>query len=368
MTGWSAPSLRHVGRLTDDVGVVEHAELDRPRPDLGYCTDDAGRALALASRLPSDPDALRIATIALDFLRRAHAGGGVFRLRAGADGRWLGMEPSDDGSARALMGLGVAAAHAPWLEVREQALEVFDAAAGFSTSHLRARAYAILGAIEVLGTRPDHGGAARLVADATGLLPTRREDPAWPWPEPRLTYANALLPDAALAVGVAARDQEIVDAALAALGWLVDEETLADHFSFTPVGGRGPGDPRPAFDQQPVEAWAMADACARAFGVTADARWARAVRRSAGWFLGYNDTGVMMFDPTTGGGFDGLEPGGVNRNQGAESTLAFVATMAQVRGLRPPGQAVRRPATAASASRRWGTDATAAPTQRSAAP
>jgi hypothetical protein len=96
----------------------------------------------------------------------------------------------------------------------------------------------------------------------------------------------------------------------------------------------------------------MADACARAYGVTGDARWARAVRRAAAWFLGANDTGVAMFDPTTGGGFDGLESGGVNQNQGAESTLAFVGTMAQAHSLRQSGQAASSSASAARASRR----------------
>jgi hypothetical protein len=77
----------------------------------------------------------------------------------------------------------------------------------------------------------------------------------------------------------------------------------------------------------------MADACARAFAYTRDTRWADAVRRAARWFVGDNDAGVAVFDPSTGGGFDGLERDGVNRNQGAESTLAFVATMAQAAGV-----------------------------------
>jgi hypothetical protein len=85
------------------------------------------------------------------------------------------------------------------------------------------------------------------------------------------------------------------------------------------------------FDQQPIEAWAMADACARAFAYTHDLRWAQAVQRAAAWFLGDNDVGVAVFDPVTGGGFDGLEATGVNRNEGAESSLAFVGTMLRLR-------------------------------------
>ncbi len=92
----------------------------------------------------------------------------------------------------------------------------------------------------------------------------------------------------------------------------------------------------------------MADACARAHSVTGEAGWADAVERAARWFLGDNDAGVAMFDPATGGGFDGLETSGVNRNQGAESTLAFVATMAQAHALRHAVHAVSSSASAAS--------------------
>jgi hypothetical protein len=346
-----APSLRHLARLAHDAGITEHALLDEPRRELGSCTDDAGRLLAVAARLPRDPDARRLAAVAVGFLEHAHDGDGRFRLRLGADGEWTDDPPSDDACGRAVHGLGVAAARARWPDVRRRALALFDAAAAFRSPFVRATAHAALGACELLAVSPQHGGARRLVDDAAVTLPRPSRDPAWPWPEPRLAYSNALLPEALLAVGAAAADPVAAHDALGLLGWLVDAESRETWFSFTPVGGRGPGDVRPAFDQQPIEAWAMADACARAYAHTHDAAWASAVRRAARWFTGDNDAGVAMFDPTSGGGYDGLEAGGVNRNQGAESTLAFVATMAQARRL-AAGQAARSRSVAASASSR----------------
>jgi hypothetical protein len=111
------------------------------------------------------------------------------------------------------------------------------------------------------------------------------------------------------------------------LGWLLDRETHEGHLSCTPVGGRGPDDRSPAFDQQPIEAAALADACARAMAVSDDPRWEQGLRLAIGWFDGDNDNGHTMFDPQTGGGFDGLTPTGRNENQGAESTLALLSTM-----------------------------------------
>jgi hypothetical protein len=352
VTLWPAPSLRHVARLTDDVGIIEHAHLAAPRRDLGYCTDDAGRALAVAVSLPGDLDAHRVATVALGFLARAHTGGGRFRLRLGPDGEWSDDARSDDAAGRALLGLGAAIARAPWAEVRAGARELFDAAARFGSPHPRALAYASLGAVDVLAAVPRHSGATRLVEEAVDQLLRPTGDQPWPWPEPRLTYANALLPEALLAVAVATGRDDDARSALVLLDWLVQEETLDGRFSFTPVGGRGPADRKPAFDQQPIEAWAMAAACARAYSTTRERRWLETLDRTAAWFVGDNDVGVAVFDAVTGGGYDGLEPGGVNRNEGAESTLAFVATMAQVRATRYLPQAANSSAASASRSRR----------------
>jgi hypothetical protein len=121
-------------------------------------------------------------------------------------------------------------------------------------------------------------------------------------------------------------DSALIDRGLALLEWLVEVETsrAGNHFSFTPVGGAGPNDPRPGFDQQPLEAWAMIDACAAAAAVTGG-RWLEEARKAADWFTGRNDVNQMMVDLATGAGFDGLTPTGPNRNQGAESTLAALA-------------------------------------------
>jgi len=333
MTGFPQPSLRHLGRMTDEVGMVEHACLGIPRLDLGYCTDDAGRGLAVASDLGSDPDAYRLAAVSVRFLARAYDGGGQFRLRLGPGCRWTDDPPSDDAAGRALLGLGTAAARAPWPEIRAEALDLFGLAAAFRSGHPRAMGYAMLGAAEVARAHHEHVGARRLIADALDLLSHPAGDPGWPWPEPHLTYANALIPGACLAAASAAGRPDLAGSALSLLDWLVAEETRADRFSFTPVGGRGPGGPKPAFDQQPIEAASMVSACARAFRYTGAAAWAEAASRAASWFLGRNDVGIAMFDPCTGGGFDGLRPDGVNGNQGAESTLAFVAAMTQMHKL-----------------------------------
>ena len=153
----------------------------------------------------------------------------------------------------------------------------------------------------------------------------------WPWPEQRLTYANASLPEAMIAAGAALERPVLLRHGLELLEWLVDRESRRGHLSVTPVGGSGPDDRGPRFDQQPIEVAALADACACAQTVDGDRRWADGITAAANWFLGDNDGGVVMWDPNTGGAFDGLEVCGANLNQGTESTLALLSTLQHVR-------------------------------------
>ncbi|MDH2902746.1 MAG: glycosyltransferase [Actinomycetota bacterium] len=329
-----APSLRYVATLTDEHGIFEHALECEPRRQGGYCTDDAGRLLALASRMGEDPDAARLARVSLSFLERAHVARGHFRLRLLGEGRWSEDAPSDDAAGRALLGLGTAAALAPWPAVRTGARTLFEEAASTRSAHPRALAYAALGARVVLEADPRSDAARTLVSRARGLLDNGPATGTWPWPEPRLTYANALLPEAALAAARLAGDADGEARALDVLWWLVQRQTRENHFSFVSVRGSAGESARAQFDQQPIEACAMASACARAYWSTREDRWAQAVQRAAAWFLGENDASVAMFDAESGGGYDGLQRHGVNRNEGAESSMAFVETMLTWRDVR----------------------------------
>jgi hypothetical protein len=196
-------------------------------------------------------------------------------------------------------------------------------------------AFAALGAAEVLAVVPDDTRARTLLESAAGAIGRPTGSASWPWPESRLTYANAVFPEVLMAAGEHLHDSRALDDGLALLGWLLDLETIGSHLSVTPVGGWALGEPRPGFDQQPIEVAALADACARAFRLTGDRRWAQAVERAVGWFLGDNDAGTPLYDPVTGGGCDGLHVNGRNENQGAESTLAMISTLQHARLLVP---------------------------------
>jgi hypothetical protein len=191
-------------------------------------------------------------------------------------------------------------------------------------------AFAALGAAELLSVDPGNQAAHTLLSDAADAMDEPRQG-RWPWPAERLTYANATLPEAMIAAGSALGRPNLVEQGQGLLEWLLARETRQGHLSITPVGGSGPDDEGPGFDQQPIETAALADACRRAEAVTGDERWADGITLAANWFLGDNDSGVAMWDPETGGAFDGLEAHGANRNQGTESTLALLSTLQHAR-------------------------------------
>ncbi len=326
MTG-SGPSFDHLLRLSDDTGVFEHARGSVPRREHGYCLDDVARALLVISREDApDPAVARLGERCLAFVVHAQGSDGAFHNRLGYDRRWEDTPATGDWWGRALWALGTAAVRHPRPWVRDAARECFALGATRHSSSVRSMAFAALGAADVLASDPDDQTSRALLVAAAERIGRVRSDPQWPWPEARLTYANAVLPEALIASGVALGEDRLVDDGLQLLGWLLDVETGDGHLSPTPVGGWGPGEDRAVFDQQPIEAQSLADACARAFTRTLDSRWLAGLGLATSWFHGNNDAGTTLLDPSTGGGYDGLTATGPNTNQGAESTLALIST------------------------------------------
>jgi hypothetical protein len=326
------PKFDHLLRMTNHRATFEHACFAEPRREHGYCTDDMARVLVVTTREPDTSGAVNgLAGVAVRFLNEAQAFSGACRNRMDSAGRWTDEPTLKDHWGRCIWGLGTAAAHSDVGIVRRLAVIQFERAAKGRSAWPRATAFAALGAAELLTVHPEHRAARELITDYAAGVAEPNGDPAWPWPEPRLTYANAVLPEAMIAAGVALDDSTLCQRGLDLLAWLVEYETAEGHLSPTPAGGSGPDDLRPAFDQQPIEVSTLADACARAAAIDARPIWPDTVLAAAAWFQGSNDAGQLMWDPETGGGFDGLLADGVNRNQGAESTLAVLSTLQHAR-------------------------------------
>jgi hypothetical protein len=335
--GVRVPVFDHLLALSDEHGLFEHARHDVPRPEHGYCIDDESRALVVLCREATLTPPLQVlADRMLGLVAAAITPDGLAHNRHDASGAWTDKAGLDDCWGRALWGLGFAVAHAPDAEMRDVALTAFLRAVDRRPTHRRPLVFAALGAGELLLARPEVTGARTLLRQFAGTIMALPSTPSWRWPAPRLTYSNGSVAEAMIVAGQALGDEAVVGRGLVLLDFLLSLETRDGHLSVTPVGGRGRHDAVPAFDQQPIEVAALADACARAWTVTRDDRWRDGIDLAIGWFLGDNDALTPMVDLASGAGYDGLEANGRNDNRGAESTIAALSTFQQAARLDRP--------------------------------
>ena len=346
--------LGHLRALTDDTGLLQHCDFNVPRYDEGYCLDDNARALLLMTTIEDagteDSDVVRaLASRYLAFVRHAfHASVGRFRNFMSYQRRWTEEVGSEDSHARGLWALGTVVGRSVDPGRQSLAGDLFHAAlpAVPRFTSPRAWAFALLGIAEYLRAFQGESGVEAVQQELAGRLLElfrRSSSSEWPWCEDRVTYCNARIPQALLVSADWMRDDEMTAVGLKALDWLVSIQTSDDGF-FVPIGSNGffrRGQPRAQFDQQPIEACATVAACREADRLTGDPRWSRRARRAFDWFLGQNQLQRPLYDPSTGGCRDGLHVDRVNQNQGAESTLAFLLALVEMRVADQPETAER---------------------------
>ena len=161
----------------------------------------------------------------------------------------------------------------------------------------------------------------------------RNAKPDWCWFERELSYDNAKLAHALILSGHATGQTTVFERGLQSLRWLVELQ-ISEEGHFRPIGSNGfyrRGGVRANFDQQPIEAQSMVSACLEAYRDTSDFWWYEQAQRAFDWFIGWNDLGLELYSPENGGCSDGLHVDRVNENQGAESTLAFLLSQAEMR-------------------------------------
>ena len=336
--------LNHIVRMSDGTGIFQHATFNVPNFQEGYCTDDNARALILCLLLDElggrPPEELldRQATSYLAFLSAAlNQETHRFRNFMSHGRQWLEEAGSEDSHARALWALGICAGRSRNEGHQRLSAQLFERALPTVDSFTSPRAWAftLLGIHEYLGRFSGHPQVLAACAVMTGKLVALWQACAtedWPWFEPIASYDNARLCQALLLSGQWMPHSEALDIGLKSLRWLASlQKTQAGHFR--PIGSNGfceRGGARADFDQQPVEAQAMVSACLEAFRATQDVAWSKEARRAFEWFLGRNDLGQPLYDSNSGGCSDGLHQDRVSENQGAESTLAFHLSLAEM--------------------------------------
>ncbi len=339
------PKFNHLYRLTDDVGILQHAKYIIPNRKYGYCTDDNARALILVLLAQTlsleDSPLLELDCRYLSFILHAfNEENGRFRKFMGYDRKWCEDKGSEDSHARAIWSLGIAIGSVKIKEFGETSLDIFEKAVEKIIKFTSPRAWA-------LGLLGIHAYLVRFHGDskmrrmrekiANSLFDHHRKNATddWPWLEDEVAYDNGRIPQALLISGQWLHRNDMIEEGLRVLNWLLQIQTNSKN-QLSPIGNKGwypRGGEKANFDQQPLEAQCILEACIEAYKVTQDEKWALEARRCFEWFLGNNDRNLSLYDYSTGGCHDGITSTGLNKNQGAESTLAWLISLLRMYSL-----------------------------------
>jgi len=340
--------LDHLISMTDDTGMFQHAVFTIPNYEEGYTIDDNARALIVGIYLESvmNGESTKLSTRYLAFVMFAlNPENGQFRNFLNFQRAWLESSGSDDSHGRAIWALGTVLGRSNSPSLKNLAGKLFEQALPniISMTSPRAWSFALLGIDEYSQKFAGDSKVSHIRAELAGrlmeLYKSNRSDD-WQWFENSLSYCNAALSHSLLVSGKSIPNKEMVDAGLESLCWITEiqkSDSAGRHF--VPIGSNGfyeKNGKRARFDQQPIEAQAMVSACLEAYRITNDEKWIKEARRSFEWFLGRNDLNLSIYDPVTGGCRDGLHPDRLNENQGAESTLAFLHSLLELKFLENP--------------------------------
>lgn len=326
-------SLDHIKRLTDDTGIIQHAKFGIPNLKEGYCLDDNARALLMVLmdyKQTKDKQALALAPIYLSYIHYMQNEDGTFRNFLSFSRQFLDEVGSEDSFGRTIWALGYLLGNAPNDAYYQTGkLVFFDAAPNFEKlQSIRAIANTMLGISYYLKANPGDDSMSERLRNLAWKLVRHYEANSsadWKWFEALLAYDNGMLPLALLHAAEILNEDRITEVALESMNFLTDV-TLKDGY-LSIIGNENwykkEGE-RSLFAQQPIDALAMILMYLQAFHLTKDKEYLTKLFSCFMWFLGENDLRMSLFDFETKGCCDGFESYGVNRNQGAESSLAYL--------------------------------------------
>ncbi len=338
------PSFKfnHLFNMTDSTGIIQHAKFTIPLHSEGYCLDDNARAFLLTILL----EEIGLMDEQIEALAKKYAAfilysfnekKNRFRNFMDFNRKWKEEVGSDDSQGRALWALGTCVNRSKKRDLQMWATQFFNRALPILTelTSPRAWAFGLIGIYEYLQKMSGDRVAIQIQENLIQRLIDlyeRNSNEGWKWFEDYLVYDNARLSQALILNGNHSNNQRAFEIGLESLKWLVELQTTESGY-FRPIGSDGwynRNGSKADFDQQPIAAYETISACIDAFQITEDYYWYNKARIAFEWFLGRNDLGMALYDPLSGGCYDALHVDRVNLNEGAESTLSFLLSLAEV--------------------------------------
>jgi glycosyltransferase involved in cell wall biosynthesis len=331
--------LTHLETLTDDVGIIQHAKFSMADRKTGYTTDDNARALIVATKhynMYIDQKSLNLINTYLSFIYYMQKSNGRFHNLLGYDRNFLDNDGGDDCFGRCIWAIGyLLSSEFIYENIKGAAKHIFDLAFPQieNINSLRGIANCIEGLYYYLKFEKNERAKELVKKLSEKMIENYRNssESNWKWFENIITYENAKLPLALLIAYEITEEKEYFDKGIESLNFLIDI-TIIDN-RFIPIGNNGwyvKGGKRAYYDQQPVESACMIEVLKKAEKLTGNEKYANLSLIVFDWFLGRNTKGEMMYDPVTGGCYDGLTKNGPNRNQGAESTISYLLARLEI--------------------------------------
>jgi len=333
-------NLAHIKKLTTRFGMIQFAKINHPDLDSGYTLDDNARALIAMCQhyeLTQEPDDLKLITNYLYFIRYCQQPGGLF-LNYVDEGKKFTPQNDDtnleDSNGRAIWALGylLSVRHLMPGALILDAERIMDAALlNINKIHsTRAMAFVIKGLYHRYAGGKSIQNSPLIAELANRLVQMYRHEssPDWKWFESYLTYANSVLPEAMLCAWLATGDTIYQEIARESFDFLLSKifsdgqiKVISNKswlYKETLTG------PVTAGGEQPIDVAYTILALKRFYEAFGDETYKQKMEIAFNWFLGQNHLQQIIYNPRTGGCYDGLEENYVNLNQGAESTISYL--------------------------------------------
>lgn len=326
-------SLKHVARITDDIGIIEHCIFSTPNRKEGYCVDDNARALLACLQIDGEEKKLsqQLIPIYLKFIIGASDKKGFHQdLNQGLT--WKDNPGIEEGFGRAMVALGKATLSAPQDDQKSTAALIFGQQVSLipTIKYPRAMAQVIIAiSHRIRFSKKPLDLKKELIILSDKLINSYQKhfSEEWQWYENIIAYDNGRLPLALFCAFQVVKDTKYLQVAKESLDFLIEQiyDHSKDCFSFIGNQGWYPKGKKPAiFDQQPIEAGSMVEVCVKAYQVLKDPKYFHFAQTAFLWYSGKNILGLSMIDNKTKGIYDGLESHNVNQNEGAESILSYI--------------------------------------------
>jgi len=322
----SPPSLRHLKRLTSNVGIIQHADHEVPDPAHGYSIDDNARAIIACLwyfKNYQDESVLRLVDLYFSYIAKVEKEGGSFHNFLSYSEKILDSEGSEDSIGRAIWALGEIIKHDPRPEIKEKANQILDRASidkHLDHAHIRTKAYILLGLLSAKRTDQAKNWLAKLIE-----IFEQNSSEDWQWFEDGLFYANGIIPYALSRAASELKNHKAEEIAKKSFDWL--ESVSRDGSTPSPIGQNGwffRNGVKAEYDQQPLEAADMVIAAMSLAELSETNNYKDVALEWINWYFGNNIRGETLVNEETSGVYDALTPGGTNKNQGAESIVTYL--------------------------------------------